>query len=498
MNTSETSGGVTRRTLLKCGATLAGGGALAAPLTEARTRRVSKRDNQRNGLRRSKQPINVIFLVSDGMSMGVPSLAEPFSQLIRDHGTHWFALADDPRVTHGYLRTAAANTMVTDSAAASSAWGSGQRINNGAINIHPDGTRLTPIGHRLHRAERPLGLVTTTRLTHATPAGFAAVQTSRNDEDEIAQQYLDVVDVALGGGARHFSADERADHRDVLGEYEAAGFRVCRTAAALRDIAARDDDEKILGLFDDSHLPFVLDQPPGNGPANAIADLATMTRVALDRLARRGKGFLLQVEGGRVDHAGHRNDAASLLHEQLAFDDAIGVALAFAQEHPDTLVVVTSDHGTANPGLIGLGHRYADSTNSFKRLAHIQRSFDGMYADLNDHANGDLSVERVVAYIHQQTGITLREREARAVNDAIHGEQPCDLHEQHRNFIGALSQSLGNHTGIGWTGTAHTSDLAPLLAIGPGAEQFSGCYHHTHVHDALIEMMNLQGAAVPK
>src|SRR5690606_14792938 len=107
---------------------------------------------------------------------------------------------------------------VTDSAAAASAWGSGSRIFNWAMNMLPDGRALTPIAPLAKRAGRAVGLVTTTRITHATPAGFAAAAPSRNLEDDIAPQYLDVVDVLLGGGRRHFDSAQRRDKRDLLRE----------------------------------------------------------------------------------------------------------------------------------------------------------------------------------------------------------------------------------------------------------------------------------------
>ncbi|MDY7109537.1 MAG: alkaline phosphatase, partial [Planctomycetota bacterium] len=121
---------------------------------------------------RNREVRNIIFMVSDGMSPGVPELAESFSQLVRGRSTNWHELARDPRTSRGYLQTGSLSSMVTDSAAASTAWASGSRAFNGALNVLPDGTRLTPVGRLARTAGRALGLVTTTTITHATPAGF--------------------------------------------------------------------------------------------------------------------------------------------------------------------------------------------------------------------------------------------------------------------------------------------------------------------------------------
>src|SRR4029434_4694557 len=110
-------------------------------------------------------------------------------------------------------------------------------------------------------------------------------------------------------------------------------------------------DARVLGLFWSDHLPYTIDRNREPAMQSRVPTLAEMTSSALQNLSHSPDGFLLQVEGGRVDHAAHDNDAASMLHDQLAFDDAIGVALEFAKEHGDTLVIITTDHGTGNPGL---------------------------------------------------------------------------------------------------------------------------------------------------
>jgi len=131
---------------------------------------------------KQKKVKGVVFMVSDGMSQGVLSMTEAFSQQIRSKSTTWWNALSNPKASHGLMDTASANSLVTDSAAASSAWSTGQRIPNGQISIDANGKKLETIGETLVNEGAKLGLVTTVTVTHATPAGFAAHSIKRQDE----------------------------------------------------------------------------------------------------------------------------------------------------------------------------------------------------------------------------------------------------------------------------------------------------------------------------
>ena len=460
-------------------------GGAALPLAGVPLRIDPRAPDDHDGVR------NIIFMVIDGMSAGVPSLAEPFSQLVRGTGTQWRKLADAPETVRGYLETASLDTMVTDSAAASSAWSSGSRVNNGAVNMLPDGTRLTPIAELARGSGRAVGLATTTTITHATPAGFAAVEASRDDQHRIAPQYLDLVDVALGGGVEHFEPASRPDDRDLFAEYRQGGYVVCRTR---EELTAVRDEHRVLGVFSRGHLPYTVDQR-GRPEAHAhVPSLAEMTRSALATLGRAPNGFLLQIEGGRVDHAAHANDAAAMLWEQLEFDDALRVAVAYTRERADTLLVVTTDHGTGNPGLNGIGSRYTRSTECFERLAGVSASFVTLGAALKraGGAGTPPPVDDTIEIVRTHTGITLARDEAGMVALARAGRPIGEINNQLGGFAGVLGQALGNHLGVTWTGTTHTSDLAITLAIGPGRTHFAGVQHHTDVFGVLTGLMGIR------
>lgn len=268
-------------------------------------------------------------------------------------------------------RTHSADSPVTDSAAAASAMACGQKTANGilcedatAVYGKTDGRKLESIAVWAKKRGLRVGLVTTTTVTHATPAAFYAQEKDRDNEAGIARQAAaSGFDLLLGGGRKFFPADVRA-------EAQAAGFTIVETADALR--AAGGLDRPILGLFSDGYLPYHPEivaararaagsaaGAPGGGsegagdPASRTAPtIVEMTRFAIDALRRTGQPFFLMVEGGRIDHAGHANWARTLVDETAAFDEAIGYVVD-TLDPKTTLVLVTADHETGGLAMNG-------------------------------------------------------------------------------------------------------------------------------------------------
>jgi alkaline phosphatase len=384
----------------------------------------------------------------------------------------------------GLMDTASANSLVTDSAAASTAWGGGQRVNNGAINTTPDGRALEPIAEVLRSKRRVrVGLVTTATVTHATPAGFAAVAASRSSEADIAPQYLGRVDVILGGGSGFFDAGERPDRRDLRGEFVKAGYETVAT----RDELLAAKGPRLLGTFTRGHLPFSIDRDHDASLAKRIPTLEEMTRTALSRFLEGDEPFLLQVEGARIDHAAHLNDIGGLLGDQLAFDDALRLVLAMTAGHPDVLVVATSDHGNSNPGLNGMGSAYGESTPRFSRIAKFKASHERIFAEWNrKRGAGD---KDLVSLVRDTLGVTLNGPELEALSNVMQRQPVTEWNHQLEKPEGLLGQFIGNHTGIGWTGTTHTADPTLITALGPQAQRFGGMVVNSAVFGHLVEML---------
>jgi len=457
--------------------------------------------------RPGQSPRHIIHMVADGMSMGTLTCADYFSQRRRDQGLTWMKLMAQGDVAHGWMNMRSLNSIVTDSSAAASSWGSGTRIINGMVNTLGDGTWLKPLYEVFREAGWRRGLVTTTEITHATPAGFATNATSRDDADLIAAQYLDRrVDLLLGGGRKYFKTTGRKDKRDLHGDFAKAGYVVMNHR---EDLLQAPLDKPWLGTFSDSHLPYSVDQRQSSALQKSVPTLAELTRRALQKLERESH-FILQIEGGRVDHACHNCDAASALNDMVAFDEAIDEVLAFCQRHPDTLVLITTDHGNGNLGVNATGSGYGKSTWMFENTLGVRASFPEMLSLLKRKTSlrdadkpwfkGPLAApdERqdpkqdmvaapaeIVDILHAATGYKVPLRKAELYRPFLEGKGEV-MYDLMKSDVAQLGQLLGNHLAIGWTSNGHTADYVPIAALGPGAEQFAGFIQNTHIFPAYL------------
>lgn len=274
-------------------------------------------------------PKNVILMIGDGM--GVAQLT--LTRLAQEK-----PLIMDSMSCGGLAHTHSANAVVTDSAAGGTALATGFKTNNGMISTLPDGTQVQTILEAAAGLGKSTGLVTTTTITHATPASFGSHVPSRASENDIAPQYLDKkIDVLLGGGRMHFlhkdSPDsKRQDDRDLIAEARAAGYAIVDN----RESLGKTISPKILGLFQVGALTCTEPEP----------SLAELTEKAIRTLGKNTKGFFLMVEGGQIDWRCHDNDAEGTIKHTLDFDAAVGKAVEFARRRGDTLVIVTADHET--------------------------------------------------------------------------------------------------------------------------------------------------------
>ncbi len=416
---------------------------------------------------------NVIFMVSDGMNLGAPSLAKLFRQRSGGAEPNWTKIYQERPVVRSLVETHSASSCVTDSAAAASAWGIGERITNGMLNILPDGNPLPTLHEKLQKTGKRTGLVSTATITHATPAGFAATVDSRGEEAVIAGQYLDrKVDLLLGGGTKYFSDDLRK-------KYTAAGYDFIGDRKALQKVGSKAGTP-LLGLFSDGHMPYEIDRLNDPKLNSTVPRLAEMTDVALQHLGTSPQGFFLLVEGARIDHAGHANDAAASIHDQLAFDDAIGVALDFIDKHPDTLLVVTTDHGCggiqmngvkANPDeQFGPGS-YSGSNAYFDRLQDFRHSYEWMKTE----GIAALSGPKLAAAFEKHTGLKLTEEQTKLA----------------QGLKGGVGTAVFEHTGVGWTSQNHTGELVEFCALGPGSNLFPAFMQNRDAHGIMLEALGM-------
>jgi len=326
---------------------------------------------------------NIILMIGDGMGPQQVGLLEMYAReapnsIYQGRSTGLSKFADSGLI--GLSLTNPADAIVVDSACSATQLAIGFPAPSEVVGLDAEGNRQETVLEKAKRLGKATGLVSDTRLTHATPAAFAAHQPHRSLENTIAQEMLSIgPDVMLSGGLRHWIPQKindkgqayqallkatdgkvklkskRKDNIDLIAQAQQAGYQIAFTKNQLN---LADSKGKVLGLFAYSGmLDGIKYSNSKNDPARSEPTLKEMTAKALDILSQDPDGFFLMIEGGQIDWAGHNNDAGTMLHELLKFDEAIEYVYQWVQNRDDTLVVVTADHET---GSFGFSYSAAD------------------------------------------------------------------------------------------------------------------------------------------
>ncbi len=277
-----------------------------------------------------KNPKNIILMIGDGMG-----LAHVYSAMTANRG-HLF-LENFKNI--GFSKTYSSDDYITDSAAGATALSAGIKTYNGAIGVDPDKKPVIGIRELAERKGLKTGLVSTSAITHATPACFIAHTDSRGNYEEIAAQFMTTnIDVFIGGGVNNF--EKRKDGRNLTTELKAKGYQVLYKMSEIQKVKSG----KLAGLTAESHNPTM----PERGEM-----LVPATETAINILSQSKKGFFLMVEGSEIDFLAHENITPGVVLETLDFDRAIGAALKFAASNRETLIIVTADHETGGMSING-------------------------------------------------------------------------------------------------------------------------------------------------
>jgi alkaline phosphatase len=346
---------------------------------------------------------------------------------------------------------------ITDSAAAATAWATGQKSYNGAISYRADGKTPLPIlGEQAKQAGLSTGLVTTAQVTDASPAAFFAKVPDRGAQSEIARQYVEESrpDVILGGGEdRWYETGDAGAYPDnppedtteassapanLVAEAEAAGYSYVSTPGQLD---AAPMDKPLLGLFANEEM--FQQKPEGQGDVYApVVPLPHMTQEALDRLSQDKDGFFLFVEEEGVDEFSHQNNATRMLQAMQALDQTVALAKQYVDRHPDTLLIVTGDHDCG-----------------------------GLTIEGNGGSNDDKDESGPGGTAPQPNAATTA---APATGGPISGEDgPFPIKGSDLTF------------NLDWTTTGHTGVPTVVTAEGSHADELTGYYPNTHLYDVM-------------
>jgi alkaline phosphatase len=282
---------------------------------------------------------NIIFFIGDGM--GINQITAARIQSVGANGR----LAIDKMAVTGLVTNHSIDRLITESAASATAMATGYKTRNKMVGVSPDTSILVTILEAARDKGMSTGLVATSSITHATPACFAAHVASRQDHATIAQQIVEAnVEVVFGGGRKYFipkrmNGSKRDDEMNLIEVAEQKGYKYVENKAQLVNAGS----DRILGLFQLGPMETLPQEP----------SLAQMTEKAINILNKNDSGFFLLVEGSQIDWASHDNNFEECVRQLLLFDDAIDVAINFADNNKSTLIIITADHETGGMNIVG-------------------------------------------------------------------------------------------------------------------------------------------------
>lgn len=418
----------------------------------------------------ASKPKNIILLVGDGMGY---SQVKAYRYFADNPATEGIDALPFDRYLVGSVATEAITLNcakeqpdkcvrdpygITDSASSASAYATGQDTLVERIGISVDGQRQENISERARRRGIAVGVVSTSQVTHATPAAFYAHVSGRSETESIADQLFDnqyqgmpLPQVILGGGARYLQREDR----DLVAEFAAKGYAL----ASNRDELLQSKANLLLGLFAPIGLPRAWDRPA------TTPSLADMTTAAIRVLEQDPEGFFLMVEGSQIDWAAHSNDIVGVVSEMQDFSAAIEVALEYANGRNDTLVVVTADHETGGLSM-GRDGEYLWNPRPLRGLKSTPAGITEEFLAGNEPLSA-------VAARHLPFKLTKQER--KDLDVAKQEVPPYPTYGVDGTQAYTLLSLLFDHrTSSGWTTTGHTGVDVPLYAAGPGSKQFHG------------------------
>lgn len=488
---------------------------------------------------------NVIMMIGDGMGPQQMGLLENYAVNATTSTYKGQPTGLAKMINHGSLGLSSHNpgdSIVADSACSASQLATGVPSLSEAVGLDINGNSVETVLELAKANGKATGLISDTRLTHATPAAFAAHRYHRSLENQIAEDMLaNQVDVMLSGGLRYWIPKEanekgevyqslveqtggtvkikskRKDNKNLLDEAEKMGYSLAFNRNDLSNV----NNGKLLGLFAYSGMQDGIEySQTKNDPERTMPGLKEMTEKALDILSQDEDGFFLMIEGGRIDWAGHDNDAGTMLHEMLKFDEAVNYVYEWARKRNDTLVLVTADHETGGFGfsysranlpaakqVSGKGFENVSYKPNFNfgsfdildKLYMQKKSFANILADYDD---SDKTPQALVNLVNENSEFDISVDQA----EAILARENNEYHVKGHKYLNAstfpkvndfkafyvygneirndlLGRALGEQQNVVWGTGTHTSTPVAVIAFGPEAvtSHFSSMTHHIEV-----------------
>ena len=448
-------------------------------------------------------PKYVFMFIGDGMSSPQTNAAQVYNGNNVSGAIELEKLTFTQFPVVGLQYTQDSTSFCPDSASTATSLSSGFKTHSGVIGMGVD--KVTAGETIAEKVKQQLGwkvgIISSVTLNHATPAAYYAHIASRNDYYEIGEQMA-------ASGFDYFAGGSllENDGEALYEVLEDAGYTVTSDRDTILSLNA--DSGKVYAvspeLQDDGAMKYALDMDDDD------ITLAEFVRKGIDVLYNE-KGFFLMCEGGKIDWAGHANDAVANISDTIALDEAVEVAIEFAFQHPDeTLIIVTGDHETGGMtiGYAATGYDTAFDIMKNQKMSFV--AFDEYVA--NEKAAGTFDFDRLMEMVEDEFGLTapgtdndvpalvMNEYEYARLQKAYEDDRSgnTDGYEESLLYGGynpisiTLTHIINNKAGIGWTSYAHTGLPVPVYAFGEGAEVFGGAYDNTEVAKKLFALCDVE------
>jgi len=417
-------------------------------------------------LNKEKTPKYIFLFIGDGMSSSQVELTEIYqNSILFKEKNKKDKLSFTKFETIGLRKNYSALNYIPDSAASATALSSGILTYNGSINVDMDGKEVKSLTYDLHDDGKKIGIITTMSLNHATPAAFYASAPWRVDYSNIAYDLVDSGFEYFAGGNIFGISSEEIQNYAIDN-----GYKIINNETDLKNIS-KDNKNIVISPITNSEglLPISLDNKTNFNLANYVEK-------GIEVLDNKN-GFFMMVESGLIDYAGHNNDARSVVSEVQELDNAVDVALEFAEKHPnETLIIVTGDHET---GGLTLGTENNTHELNLQRLQYQTYSYEKLVEYATQIKDYNISYTEVLNYLSTYYGIN-----------------ETDLTDVYEKTLAGNSQILkttvlsliAEESGIDYSTTYHTADRIPVYAYGIGSEKFSGVYDSAEFNKILREV----------
>ena len=436
----------------------------------------------------------VFYFIGDGMGVN-----EVIGTNLYNEATGLEAVNFTQFPVVNFITTVSANSLVTDSSAAGTALATGTKIDNNALGQDPDGNPTPNLTEWAHAAGFGTGVATSVGVNHATPASFVAHTPSRNDYEEIALQMIDSPVDFMAGAA--FLVQRRTGHNSAYFEHKAdsAGIAIFKGPGAIADIDLSAPRVLCLSAKEEDSIPYAIDRKEDD------TRLADFTDAGIRYLESRygKKGFFFMIEGGKIDYAGHGNDAATCFQEVNDMAQSVDLALTFLARYPkETLIVVTADHETGGL-MLGSGRYEMHPDRLAKQHACVDELTNLFRAEFfpQDKPFKTPTWDAVKAFFNEQLGLwgevevnERTENELKGIYDRTFGKggdrnlTEENLYSSNFRIVADVVRSLDRAAGYQWSFGSHSGSPVGLYVTGAGAERFNTVKDNAEIAPLIAEL----------